>query len=46
MYATQKRIGMCEVMKVKAMEDGCNTGMINVLTMSNLGKHIMTQNGL
>jgi hypothetical protein len=26
MYATQKGIGMCEVMKVKAMEDGFNTG--------------------
>jgi hypothetical protein len=40
MYATQKRIGMCEVMKVKAMEDGFNTGMINVLSRSNLGVSI------
>jgi hypothetical protein len=41
-----RKIGMCKVMMDKAMEDGFNTGMINVLTRSNLGKHIMTQNGL
>jgi hypothetical protein len=41
-----RNIGMCEVMMDKAMEDGFNTGMINALTRSNLGKHIMMQNGL
>jgi hypothetical protein len=38
-----KKIGICEVMMDKEMEDGFNTGMINVLTRS---KHIMAQNGL
>jgi hypothetical protein len=41
-----RNIGMCEVMMDKAMEDSFNTWMIYVLTRSNLGKHIMTQNGL
>jgi hypothetical protein len=41
-----RKIGMCEVMMDKEMEDGFNTRMINVLTRSNLGKHIMMQNGL
>jgi hypothetical protein len=41
-----RNIGMCKVMMDKEMTDGFNTGMINVLTRSNLGKHIMTQNGL
>jgi hypothetical protein len=31
MYATQKRIGTCEVMKVKTMEEGFNTRMTNQL---------------
>jgi hypothetical protein len=34
-----RKIGMCEVMKVKAMEDGFNTGMTNLLSRKNGGKH-------
>jgi hypothetical protein len=41
-----RKIGMCEVMMDKAMEDGFNTGMINVLTRSNgtVSQHEIWQN--